>query len=76
MSADPRYVAAMIVAGMLALAVWSDDTSPTVDSSAPTDAGCVYNDSGRCDVPPPACPDGSEPTAWCGCDAPVYGDDC
>lgn len=25
---------------------------------------------------PAACPDGSEPTEWCGCEAPVYGDDC
>lgn len=76
MSADPRYIAALIVAGVLALAAWSDDTSPPVDQTPPTDTGCVYNDSGRCDLPPPSCPDGSERTAWCGCDAPVYGDDC
>ena len=25
---------------------------------------------------PMACPDGKLPTAWCGCDAPIYGDDC
>jgi hypothetical protein len=29
-----------------------------------------------CAVVKPACPDGRVYTEWCGCDAPVYGDDC
>jgi hypothetical protein len=24
----------------------------------------------------PACPDGRPWTEWCGCDTPIYGDDC
>jgi hypothetical protein len=73
---DPRYIAALIVAGMLGLAVVSDDTSPAMDRSPPTDTGCVYSTADRCDQPEPECPDGIEWTDWCGCEPPVYGDDC
>ena len=60
MSADPRYIAALIVAGMLALAVWCDGE----DERPPAPA---YQ---------PQCPGDVEYTPWCGCDPPAYGDDC
>lgn len=60
MSVDPRYVAALIVAGMLALAVWCDGEEDRPPAPA-------YQ---------PQCPDGSDYTEWCGCDPPSYGDDC
>lgn len=28
------------------------------------------------DTPPVLCDDGTPPTPWCGCEPPLYGDDC
>ena len=36
---------------------------------------CTDSD-GETGMEQPACPDGREWTEWCGCEPPVYGDDC
>lgn len=60
MKTDPRYISGLIVAGMLALAVWCGDEDSRPEAPAYT----------------PQCPDGRDYTEWCGCDPPIYGDDC
>ncbi len=65
MKTDPRYIAGLIVAGMLALAVWCDgeDSLPEAPAYMPDDTA-------------QECPDGRPWTEWCECDTPIYGDDC
>ena len=37
--------------------------------------GCIHYPEPD-DTAPVLCDDGTPPTSWCGCDAPILGDDC
>jgi hypothetical protein len=62
MTVRPSFWAALFVTCWLALCVASTDSDGETGMEQPAVTEL--------------CPDGSTPTTWCGCEPPVYGDDC